>query len=56
MRLAVKNHVHAILAKHGIPNEHSGLFGKGGREFLENLQLRDGAPPAAGLPLMGLVG
>ena len=28
MRSAVKNRVHAILAKHGIPREHSDLFGK----------------------------
>ena len=41
MRSAVKNRVHAILAKHGIANEHSDLFGKGGREFLERLALRD---------------
>lgn len=41
MRSAVKNRVHAILAKHGIANEHSDLFGKGGREFLDQLQLRD---------------
>ena len=41
MRSAVKNRVHAILAKHGIANEHSDLFGKGGREFLKTLELRD---------------
>ena len=41
MRSAVKNRVHAILAKHGIPREHSDLFGKGGREFLAELKLRD---------------
>ncbi len=41
MRSAVKNRVHAILAKHGIVNEHSDLFGKGGREFLAALELRD---------------
>jgi transposase len=34
MRSAIKNRVHAILAKHGIANEHSDLFGKGGRVFL----------------------
>ena len=38
MRSAVKNRVHAILAKHGIPREHSDLFGKGGREFLAELR------------------
>jgi transposase len=37
MRSAVKNRVHAILAKHGITHEHSDLFGKGGREFLAAL-------------------
>ena len=41
MRSAVKNRVHAILAKHGIAREHSDLFGKGGREFLAGLELRD---------------
>jgi transposase len=41
MRSAVKNRVHAILAKHGVAREHSDLFGKGGREFLATLQLRD---------------
>ena len=41
MRSAVKNRVHAILAKHGIANGRSDLFGKGGREFLAALELRD---------------
>ena len=41
MRSAVKNRVHAILAKHGIAREHSDLFGNGGREFLASLELRD---------------
>ena len=36
MRSAVKNRVHAILAKHGIANEYSDLFGKGGRQFLRS--------------------
>ena len=40
MRSAVKNRVHAILAKHGVAREHSDLFGKGGREFLAELELR----------------
>ena len=43
MRSALKNRVHAILAKHGITRQHSDLFGKGGRAFLEALQLRE--PP-----------
>ena len=34
MRTAVKNRVHALLARHGILHEHSDLFGKAGREFL----------------------
>jgi transposase len=41
MRSALKNRVHAILAKHGITREHTDLFGKGGRLFLAELQLRD---------------
>ena len=41
MRSAVKNRVHALLAKHGIAREHSDLFGKGGREFLAGLELRE---------------
>jgi transposase len=41
MRSAIKNRVHAILAKHGITRQHSDLFGKGGREFLAQLELRD---------------
>jgi len=41
MRSALKNRVHAILAKHGITRQHSDLFGKGGREFLAELQLRE---------------
>jgi transposase len=54
MRSAVKNRVHAILAKHGIANEHSDLFGKGGREFLHGLQLRD-APRRRLDSLMSLI-
>lgn len=42
MRSALKNRVHAILAKHGITREHSDLFGKGGRQFLAGLELREG--------------
>ena len=54
MRSAVKNRVHAILAKHGIANEHSDLFGKGGREFLAVLELRD-APRRRLDSLMSLI-
>lgn len=42
------------LAKHGIANEHSDLFGKGGREFLDQLQLRD-APRRRLDSLMSLI-
>jgi transposase len=41
MRSALKNRVHAILAKHGITRQHSDLFGKGGRQFLAALELRE---------------
>jgi transposase len=41
MRSALKNRVHAILAKHGIAREQSDLFGKGGRLFLAELELRE---------------
>jgi transposase len=45
IRSALKNRVHAILAKHGITRQHSDLFGKGGREFLDALQLREASRP-----------
>jgi transposase len=54
MRSAVKNRVHAILAKHGIAREHSDLFGKGGREFLDALALHD-APRRRLDSLMSLI-
>src|SRR6266566_2030585 len=41
MRAALKNRIHAILAKHGITRQHSDLFGKGGRQFLAELRLRE---------------
>ena len=41
MRSAIKNRVHAILARQGIQREHSDLFGPGGRAFLEELELRE---------------
>jgi transposase len=41
MRSAIKNRVHAILAKHGIAHQHADLFGKAGREFLTTIELRD---------------
>jgi transposase len=42
MRAAVKNRVHALLARQGILPEHSVLFGTAGREYLSTLQLPDG--------------
>jgi transposase len=41
MRTALKNPVHAQLARHGIQRRHSDLFGAGGREFLRGLGLRE---------------
>jgi transposase len=43
MRSALKNRVHALLAKHGVQHGHGDLFGKGGSEFLAALELRE--PP-----------
>lgn len=40
MRSALKNRVHAILAKHGVFHQHSDLFGKAGRQFLAEVKLR----------------
>ena len=41
MRSALKCRVHAMLAKHGIHHPYSDLFGRGGRRFLEELELRE---------------
>lgn len=54
MRSAVKNRVHAILAKHGIIHQHSDLFGNSGRQFLAALELRD-APRRRLDSLMALI-
>src|SRR6266498_4296996 len=43
MRSALKNRVHALLARQGIQNGHADLFGPGGRRFLADLELRQ--PP-----------
>src|SRR5262245_25329014 len=43
MRSALKNRVHALLARQGIQNGHSDLFGAGGRRYLGALPLRDPA-------------
>jgi len=42
MRSALKNRVHALLARQGIQRAHADLFGSGGRRFLDQLQLRPG--------------
>jgi transposase len=39
LRSALKNRVHALLAREGIQRRHSDLFGKGGRAFLAELAL-----------------
>jgi transposase len=41
MRSALKNRVHALLARQGLQNEHADLFGAGGRRFLAQLDLRE---------------
>ena len=43
MRTAVKNRVHALLARQGIRPEHTDLFGKAGREFIASLELPEGS-------------
>src|SRR3954465_12546813 len=54
MRSAVKNRVPAILAKHGAIHQHADLFGKAGRRFLADLELRD-APRRRLDSLMSLI-
>jgi transposase len=41
LRTALKNRVHATLARQGIASDHADIFGKAGREFLAELELRD---------------
>jgi transposase len=43
LRSALKNRVHALLARHGVQHGHADLFGQRGREFLAALELRE--PP-----------
>ena len=43
MRTAVKNRVHALLARQGILPEQTDLFGKAGRGFLASLELPEGS-------------
>jgi hypothetical protein len=40
MRTALKNRVHALIARQGIQRANADLFGAGGRRFLDDLQLR----------------
>jgi transposase len=40
MRTALKNRVHALIARQGIQRAHADLFGSGGRRFLDDLELR----------------
>ena len=40
MRTALKNRVHALIARQGIQRAHADLFGAGGRRFLDELELR----------------
>jgi transposase len=43
MRSALKNRVHALIARQGVRHEQTDLFGKAGFEFLSGLELRE--PP-----------
>ncbi|HWQ23135.1 MAG TPA: IS110 family transposase [Gaiellaceae bacterium] len=43
MRSALKNRVHALLARQGIQNRHSDLFGAGGRRYLAEVRVREPA-------------
>jgi transposase len=54
LRSALKNRVHALLARHGVQHGHADLFGKQGGEFLAALELRE--PPRRRLEsLLGLI-
>ena len=55
MRTAVKNRVHALLARQGILPEHTDLFGKAGHEFLAGLELPEGSRQRLD-SLMALIG
>jgi transposase len=55
LRTALKNRVHALLARHGVQHGHADLFAQGGSEFLACLELRD--PPRRRLEsLLALIG
>jgi transposase len=47
MRSALKNRVHALIARQGVQQTHADLFAAGGRRFLDELELR--ADPRARL-------
>jgi transposase len=55
MRTALKNRVHAMLARHGVQHGYSDLFGRAGAAFLDELALRE--PPRRRLDsLLALIG
>ena len=41
LRTQVKNKIHAILFKHSLKHNFSNLFGKGGRRWLDSLELKE---------------
>jgi transposase len=41
LRTEVKNKIHALLHKNGVQHDWTNLFGKGGREFLGQLEFRE---------------
>ena len=50
LRTALKNRVHALLARHGVRVQRTDLFGRGGRAFLAGLPLRE--PQRGRLPVV----
>ncbi len=40
-RTSLKNRIHAVLAREGVQNNYSDLFGRGGRKQLKSMELRD---------------
>jgi len=46
LRTAVKNRAQAVLHRHGILHDFSDLFGKAGRQFLDDLELPEGSRQA----------
>jgi transposase len=41
IRTALKNRVHALIARQGVQHDHADLFGAAGRRFLAGLELRE---------------